>query len=159
MILLTAVVSPGSFSDNEDVPTYRVANLMNLDKSEDAKSYARELSDKIVDLLQSTHRSESPYEEVGKACEAAPKPRYCEEVSTQVRELSDEKRVLVFVEEYEQHPHQHGELAAWSCAPSKSNLQCYRDLAQKMAEAVRSHDLDCHRGKKCLTENGHFKPR
>lgn len=158
LILLVVVASPAGFSDNEGVPTYRVANLLDLDNSDDAKSYARELSDHIVGLLISNQRSESPFEVVGRACEAAPKPRHCEEVSTRVTKLSNEKHVQVFLEEYDRNPHPHGELAMLSCSPSKTNLECYQNLVKRMAEAVRDHDTNCHRGKKCVIENGHFKP-
>jgi hypothetical protein len=152
--LMTALLPPGS-SEDEGLPIYRVANLLRL-QAADAMYYARKLSEQIA-TLSGEGRSESTNEDLGKCCREAPKHGQCEEVSARVETLIDKKQVYVSVEEYGPH-RQSGELASLSCVPSMTDLDCYRSLVKKMANAVEKHDEDCHRGRKCQTANGHFVP-
>jgi hypothetical protein len=155
--LLTALAPAGS-SDDDALPTYRIANLARAGAPPDAMFfyYTRKLSEAIA-RLSGAGRSESPNEDMGKCCKNAPKHGPCEEVSATLEPLSDKKQVHVSVVEYGTPGHS-GDLATWTCQLSMPDLLCYQSLVNKMATAVEEHDKDCHRGRKCQTKGGHFVP-
>jgi hypothetical protein len=157
LVMLMTALAPTSFSDDDALPTYRIANLARVGAA-DAMFfyYTRKLSEEISSL-SGVGRSESPNEDLGKCCKDAPKHGPCEEVSATLETRSDKKQVHVSVEEYGT-PRQIGELATWTCPLSMPDLVCYQSLVNKMAHEVEKHDQVCHRGRKCQTANGHFVP-
>jgi hypothetical protein len=149
--------TPSTLPDDPVEPVYRVANLMGLDKEEDAKYEAYTLSEKAGTLIGS-ERINPAFKTMGSACDGIRRPRPCEEIWASIIDQANEKLVRVFIVENEYPTHPSGELDHYTCLKSKSSRDCYSSLAQSMAEAVVVHDTKCHLhgGKKCVFKDGRF---
>lgn len=157
LILMTSGLSSSGFCQNEGPPTYRVANLQNLETA-DAQSYALQLSIEIKKLRGGP--SESPHKELGSCCEVHPKPPHCEEVYAWIDVRKDNrKQVRLFVDEHwPKEKTATGELKVQgsTCGSSTTTLDCYKSLLKHMAEAVKEHDEQCHRGRRCKPSSDGF---
>jgi hypothetical protein len=157
-----ALCSP-CFCQNESKPIYRVAKIEGIDPKDaaDADAFIDAWTTAIEIELQKN--IDSTHKPMGECCGPSSKPPHCEEISATLETADPRVKVVrVHVEEHwPNRPALGGEVTAsggLTCAPSVSNINCYRALKKSMARAVANHDADCHRGQKCTLVNGRFEP-